>query len=196
MCAAVIASESLGNDLSVKYQVTISLTNPTSIQTSGSKSQAHLEVCHREPTSSVANRPSLNCPVLDTLDFPMPFLLFCQLLKSLVCWHSPQARKGMPLSLEWPPLKGCQSCVAVFLMVVRMFQLASALGRLLSLFPSHPESWQENGFLSSPPLPPTHPHPSLFIKVSMDGVATCTALHWFDWFVLLRRPTPLRSDDL
>lgn len=128
MCAAVIALESLGNDLSLEYQVTISLTNPTSKQMSGSKSRAYLEVRHREPTISVANRPSLNCPVLDTLDFPVPFLLFCQLLKSLVRWHSPQAWKGMPLSLEWPPLKGYRSCMAVCLMVVRMFQLVSALG--------------------------------------------------------------------
>lgn len=35
--------ESLGNDLSLEYQVMISLKNPTSTQTSGSKSQADLE---------------------------------------------------------------------------------------------------------------------------------------------------------
>lgn len=126
VCSWKVDLESLGNDLSLEYQVTISLKNPTSVQTSGSKSQADLEVCHREP-SPLQTTLAWNCLVVVTVDFPTPFLLFCQSLRSLVHWHSLQARKSMPLSPEWPPLKGCQRPVAVFLTMVRMFPWASCL---------------------------------------------------------------------
>lgn len=119
---------------------------------------------------SIADNCSLNRLLVSTGDFPMLSLLFLQSLKSLVHWPGPRAWKSMPQS--WvTPSKGCQLFVLYFLMMVRVFQLASCLQLFmvpqvwaelhhcwtLPLLPSHPESWQENispsSYHSHPPTP-------------------------------------------